>query len=124
MVLLLDTQVLVWLGTGDPRLSSKVSDAITDPDVASFVSAVTAWEYVDLHGRGRFPGGAPFDEILRQFALDVLEAPPELWTVCASLPDLHRDPVDRMLVAHAKLHELTIATADTMIRRYPVRTLW
>jgi PIN domain nuclease of toxin-antitoxin system len=41
-----------------------------------------------------------------------------------SLPDIHRDPVDRMLIAHAIAAGLVLVTADRQIDRYPVRTLW
>jgi PIN domain nuclease of toxin-antitoxin system len=43
----------------------------------------------------------------------------ELWT----LPDLHRDPFDRMLIAQASAEGLTLVTADEMVRAYPVKTL-
>ena len=42
----------------------------------------------------------------------------------AKLPDLHRDPFDRMLVAQALVGGLVLLTPDDPIRRYPVRALW
>ena len=41
-----------------------------------------------------------------------------------SLPLIHRDPFDRMLIAQALHHDMTLVTSDETIRRYPVRTLW
>ena len=40
------------------------------------------------------------------------------------LPDIHRDPFDRMLVCQAIEHELTLVSADRVLRRYPIKTLW
>lgn len=54
----------------------------------------------------------------------VLPLPQEVWMLAEGLPDLHRDPIDRMLIAHAIHADLTLVTADEVIRRYPVRTLW
>jgi PIN domain nuclease of toxin-antitoxin system len=42
----------------------------------------------------------------------------------AKLPDLHRDPFDRLLVAQALVGGLVVLTPDDSIREYPVRTLW
>jgi PIN domain nuclease of toxin-antitoxin system len=43
---------------------------------------------------------------------------------CAKLPQLHRDPFDRLLVAQAVAEGCTIATPDPLIRRYLVSTVW
>lgn len=61
--------------------------------------------------------------------LDVLEAeevdlPSRCWTIADRLPDHHRDPVDRMLIAHAILDDHELLTSDVTIKAYPVRTLW
>lgn len=56
--------------------------------------------------------------------MSVIDYPAEAYHVADSLPDIHRDPVDRMLIAHALHAGLPIVTADATIRRYPVRTIW
>lgn len=122
--LLLDTHVLVWLATGDPRLSARFVDALGSEDNKPLVSTITAWEYADLHARGRFPGAVGFSQILQSFVLEVVPLPVDVWRTAEHLPDIHRDPVDRMLVAHALLSDLPIATADRHIARYPVETIW
>jgi PIN domain nuclease of toxin-antitoxin system len=122
--LLLDTQVLVWLASGDRRLTRQAAAAIDDLSNAAFVSAVTAAEYVDLQVRGRFPLDVGLGELLRNFALRLADFPGEAWRWMPTLPPLHRDPVDRMLVAHALAADMTIISADAMIRRYPVRAIW
>jgi PIN domain nuclease of toxin-antitoxin system len=124
MDLILDTHVLLWLVTGDRRLSRSFVDQLGDPDTRLFVSAVTAWEYSDLHGRGRLPGSVPLSSVQEKFGFTILDLPADLWTRAEALPDIHGDPVDRMLVAHALAAGLAIATADSTIRSYPVPTLW
>jgi PIN domain nuclease of toxin-antitoxin system len=122
--LLLDTQILVWLPAGDARLKPGVADKILADETYLFVSAVTACEFMDLRARGRIP--APYDiaELAEQFDFEVLDVPAGLWADLAGLPHIHRDPVDRMLISHARLADLTIVTADAAMRRYPVSTLW
>ena len=46
--------------------------------------------------------------------------PQRIWQAVGRLPDIHRDPIDRMLIAHALAEGCTLATADANIRKYPV----
>lgn len=88
------------------------------------LSAVNAYEYEDLRIRGRLPGGALLATIIDRFGIKILGYPANLWKQAASLPPIHRDPVDRMLVAHAIADGLSIVTSDRKIHIYPVTTVW
>lgn len=120
MRLLLDTQILVWLVTGDRRLKAAWRTALSDADTSLCVSAVIASEYTDLQVRGRLPVDESIAVLVERFDLSLEAYPGEAWSLLPTLPEIHRDPVDRMLVAHALLGDFTIMTADANIRRYPV----
>ncbi len=124
MALLLDTHVLLWIGAGDARLSRPALSAIEAPDAELFVSSVTAYEYEDLRLRGRLGDPDPIGAVVDQLDAFVLPYPAEAHPLVALMPQLHRDPVDRMLIAHALHADMTIVTAARTIPRYPVRTLW
>lgn len=124
MNFLLDTHVLVWLMTGDKRLRPAWRDALANPDNRIFVSAVVAWEYSELRNRGRFDVMQTIDNLVEIYGLKVLDFPAVAWSVAEHLPDIHRDPVDRMLVAHAQVLDMVLISADEAVRRYPVRSLW
>jgi len=124
MDLILDTHVLLWLTTGDRKLSRKLIDKLADPDTRCFVSAVTAWEFSDLHFRGRLPGSVALPRVQERLGFDILDFPADLWKEAERLPSVHGDPVDRMLVAHARMLDMTLVTADKNMRRYPVQSLW
>lgn len=124
MGLLIDTQSIVWLASDVPRLSAAARTALTDGGERLFVSAVTAFEYTDLNRRGRFLADLPLGPILAELEASVLAFPAEAWSLAEALPPLHRDPVDRMLIAHAIHADLTLVTADATIREYPVPSLW
>lgn len=124
MGLLIDTQAIVLLGLGDPRFSLAARQAVIDGVEPLFVSAVTAWEFADLNARGRFAADLRLGDMLAKLSAEVLDFPAQCWEAAAALPDIHRDPVDRMLIAHAIHADLTLLTADAQIRRYPVRSLW
>ena len=124
MDVLLDTQILVWIGDGDQRLTGRVRNLIFDDRTNIFVSSVTAWEYADLENRGRFVGAGSLGPVLEALNATLLDYPAVAWKLAATLPDLHRDPVDRMLIAHAIHADLTLVTADAKMRAYPVKCLW
>lgn len=121
---MIDTHALVWTATAPSRLSEAARRALSDGAETLLVSAVTAYEYADLNRRGRFGVDLPLQAILDQFDARVVDFPAACWSIAAALPQLHFDPVDRMLVAHAIHDDHTLITADATIRRYPVRTLW
>lgn len=124
MALLLDTHILVWLANGDKRLSKTALEAIIDPDNALFLSAVNAWEYADLEQRGRFNGSGPLQPLIETLDIQTLDLPASIWTTVGALPNIHRDPIDRMMIAHAMSLELRLISADRNVRKYPVSTIW
>jgi PIN domain nuclease of toxin-antitoxin system len=123
LALLLDTHILVWFATGDERLRPAIRDAIFDGDNALFTSIVNAWEYADLEQRGRFGGAGPLGPLLDVMNATVLDLPAACWALAAKLPNIHRDPVDRMMIAHAQLLDLTLVSEDRNVRKYEVGTL-
>lgn len=124
MALLLDTHILVWIASGDKRLSATALDAIMDPDNQLFISAVNAWEYADLEQRGRFEGSGPLEPLLETLDIQTLDLPASAWRATATLPNIHRDPIDRMMIAHAQSLDIELVSADKKVRKYPVKTLW
>ena len=123
MRLLLDTQILIWMVNGDRRFRLELSTTIANAD-SLHVSAVTAFEYSDLQSRGRIPVDEPFDELVDRFDLEMEGYPVDCWRVAVQLPRIHRDPVDRMMIAHAIAGDFTLVTADRTIRAYPVKSCW
>jgi PIN domain nuclease of toxin-antitoxin system len=116
MRLLLDTCTFLWIVVGDSALSVRVRDAFVDPENEVFVSAVSAAPARLSRGLRLGAACGPWIEALavdEEAALHV-----------AKLPDLHRDPFDRMLIAQAMVGGLVLAMPDDAIRQYPVRTLW
>ena len=105
-------------------MSRTARAAIESPDNQLYVSAITAWEYADLEARGRFADSAPLDKLRDMLGFEITDFGSDLWTMATRLPAIHRDPVDRMLIAHAISLDMTLVTADKTVRRYPVKSLW
>lgn len=128
MRLLLDTCTFLWLAADDPLLSVRARDLFQAPENEVYLSVVSSWEIAVKHAMGRLPlPEAPGVFVtLQRDALGVQSLPLDEESVfhAARLPDLHRDPFDRMLVSQAIVHGLTILTHDPLIKSYPARTLW
>ena len=124
MGLLLDTQVLVWFGLDDRRLSPAFREKLLDPDAEFLISGVTAFEFEDLRVRNRLGPVDSIGVLVAGLNATLLDYPSEAARIVPLLPVHHRDPIDRMLIAHAIHADLTLVTADTTMRAYPVRCLW
>ncbi len=122
--LLLDVHVLVWSATGDSRLTSTVRAALVDSNNALFFSAISCWEYSGLLHSKRLPIDTVLDELLSRSFVNPLDFPANTHCHAMTLPEIHQDPFDRMLIAHALASSLTLVTADTIIHQYPVPIFW
>lgn len=85
---------------------------------------MVAWEFADLDRRGRFGSFIGLSALLEAVSARVLGFPDEVWRLADSLPHLHGDPIDRMLIGHSLHANVPIVTSDERIRQYPVLTIW
>lgn len=112
----------------DPQLSQVVRDLITDGHNELYLSAASAWEIAIKSARGKLTlPDLPEKFVAERLALHHFQALPIQLSHALrvySLPDLHRDPFDRLLVAQAQLEIMPILTADMNIARYDVETIW
>ncbi len=128
MKLLLDTHVLLWAAGEPNRLSRKARTLIGNPNNELLFSAASLWEVAIKRGLGRsdFQVDA---RLLRRGLLDngYSELPIVSDHVVAteSLPPIHKDPFDRVLVAQATVEGITLLTIDSLVAQYPgpIRTV-
>ena len=128
MRLLLDTCTFLWAITDDARLSKSARRILDDDEDDLYMSAASVWEITTKAARGRLAfHEAPATLIPRHREALWLAALPiddETALGTGRLPRIHGDPFDRLLVAHAIQHGLTILTPDETIAKYPAPTLW
>jgi PIN domain nuclease of toxin-antitoxin system len=120
MRLLLDTHVVLWWDADDPRLSAVFRAAVAFPESEVFVSAASAWEIGIKRASGKLQIGASVAHTILRHAFIALPVTVEHAEWAGSLPLLHRDPFDRLLVAQAQLEGLVLVTVDDQILRYQV----
>ena len=122
MKLLLDTHLLLWAAGEPERLPAKARALIEDTGNELLFSAASLWEVAIKHGLGRADFQADA-RLLRRGLLDngYSELPIVSDHVVAieSLPPIHKDPFDRVLVAQATVEGITLLTLDPMVAQYP-----
>ena len=121
MRLLLDTHVAIWWLAGDRRLSA-TTRATIESAAEAYLSVVSLWEIFIKQDKGRVALPTGFtDALLDDFTALPLTVDHVLEG--RALPQVHRDPFDRMLVAQAVTEGLTIVTADRVLAGFQVSVL-
>jgi PIN domain nuclease of toxin-antitoxin system len=122
---LLDTHALIWANISPERLSPAVREAIESRTVR--VSLVSLWELILKKRRAGTAVPDPlfwWDLYVTRAAVEVVPIRTAHIAQLDALPELHRDPFDRMLVAQARAEKLRLITGDTMLARYDVEIVW
>ena len=122
MNLLLDTHLLLWAAGRPGRLSATARKLIDAPSNELFFSAASIWEVAIKRGLGRSDFRAD-PRLLRRGLLDngygELPILSDHVVALDTLPPIHKDPFDRLLVAQATVEGITLLTADTRVAQYP-----
>jgi PIN domain nuclease of toxin-antitoxin system len=129
MRVLLDSHALLWFLLGDAdRFPVHVRDLIDDPRTHVAVSVTSLWELMlkATAGRLRLPDAPErfLIDLPSEAGFRVIDVQPRHVAALVDLPQIHRDPFDRMLVAQALVEDLDLVTSDETLRSYPVRSLW
>ena len=122
MRLLIDTHVFIWIVATPDRLGASTRRALAAPGNAVFVSTVSVWEIAIKHALGRlvFPLD-DLDAVLARAGFDELPILSPHAVAAGGLPRHHADPFDRMLIAQARVDDLTLVSEDAAFRAYDVR---
>ena len=128
MRLLLDAHTLIWAVDDPSKLSPRAASALDGPANDLLLSAGTIWEVAIKVGLKKLTLSMPFREwmalAIADLDVSVLPITVEYADVQAGLPYHHRDPFDRLLVAHAIVEEVPIVSADKALDSYPITRLW
>jgi PIN domain nuclease of toxin-antitoxin system len=116
MSYLIDTHILLWWLFNDLKLDPNCREIIHNPDCRILVSSATAWEIATKYRIGKLPEAKQiveeYAQILQQSKFIELAITSAHALRAGSLPILHRDPFDRMIMAQAELANLPVITYD------------
>ncbi|GAB4295064.1 MAG: type II toxin-antitoxin system VapC family toxin [Oscillatoriaceae cyanobacterium] len=128
MKLLLDTHTLIWWTLTPERLSERVANLLAQEDNDLLLSVASVWEMQIKIQSGKLNLDLPRRELIStQQQTNNLQLLPieveDVW-VLESLPAVHRDPFDRIIIAQAIGQQLPIISVDGVFDGYPVQRLW
>lgn len=119
--MILDTCALLWLASGDKKLSRAALKEINAAAVV-YVSAISGFEIALKAARGKLKLPHPpqewFEKVVEHHGLAVLALDLGTCIAAARLPAIHDDPCDRFIIAAAKLHGLSVVTTDEHFEKY------
>lgn len=123
---IIDTHVLLWMLSSPEKLSDKIFEILKNEN-AVFVSIVSLWEIAIKQNLNKLD--LPFlpsklADICIERNIKIIPISPEHLDLLKTLPFIHNDPFDRLLIAQAKNLNATLITKDTFIPQYDIKTLW
>jgi PIN domain nuclease of toxin-antitoxin system len=127
MKLLLDSHTFLWWNNEPDKLSSRVLEMCKDPNNTLFISVASIWEIQIKFQLKKLRLDKPLAEIIHQEqenGIEILSIEPAHIFALNSLPDYHKDPFDRLLVAQAIVEDAVLLSADPLIKQYPVKVEW
>jgi len=123
---LVDTCALIWLATGDAKLSCSARETIRDAELLCF-SSISIWEIARKVKSGdlempvtptRFA-----DLLVKQYGMKEMPLDNAIMLRSSALPEIHKDPADRFIIATALLNDCVVVTGDRRFAEYGVETL-
>jgi PIN domain nuclease of toxin-antitoxin system len=124
MKFLLDTHIFLWFISGDKRLPAAMRNTILNLNNEVFLSVVSVWERILKNQIGKLPlpqnAGIYIPHQRRKHKIKSLNLGENAIKQLANLPNLHRDPFDRLLICQTLSGKMTILTVDAQIRAYSV----
>jgi PIN domain nuclease of toxin-antitoxin system len=124
--MILDTCALLWLASGGGKLSRRTLKEIQESP-AIYVSTISGFEIALKSANGKLKLPIPIQkwlkDVIEQHSLTLLPLGLELCIAAAHLPNIHKDPADRFIIAAAKLHDLTVVTTDEQFEKYGVTVI-
>ena len=123
MNILLDTHVLIWALENNPTLTEPAVNAIVDGNNMVFVSSASVWEISIKQKLGKLEAPDNLLEEIRMHRFTPLPIKADHAQLAGTLPYIHKDPFDRMLIAQTIIEKLVLLTRDEPIAKYNVKIL-
>lgn len=125
---LLDTHTFIWLDSDPGKLSAKAADFCSNPENQLLLSLASVWEMQIKIQLGKLKLPAPLSTTIEDQqatnGIHLLSIHLAHILELNALPDHHKDPFDRLLIAQARVEKVVFITDDPQIAKYPVTVAW
>lgn len=128
MKYLLDAHTFIWWNINSARLSTTAFNLLQDQTNILLLSLATVWEMQIKVQLGKLTLPAPLTDVIAKQRqanqIELLSITLAHIYELQNLPDHHRDPFDRLLVAQATIEKIPVISTDAQIAKYPVKVIW
>jgi len=124
---ILDTHVLLWSIFDSNKLSQTAQKILLDRNLRKFISVSTMWEISIKNRIGKLPLPNGISGVFTEVEMSgfgIIGVDRECLEIFNTLPLLHRDPFDAIIIATAVAENMTIVTADENIQKYNSPWIW
>jgi len=124
---LLDTHAVIWHFDDSSELSKKAKEIIDNPKNEIYISSASLWETAIKINIGKLDLDFTLNELLDEIKdndFDILQIEDDYLKRLSTLPFIHKDPFDRLIMATALAEDLTIVTTDENIQKYEINWVW
>ena len=124
---LLDTHTLIWFMNGNDNLSKNAKNAIEDGESTNYVSIISIWEMSIKVSKDKLYLKNPFSNIIKDLKKNdfiLLDIKIEDTLTLTTLPFIHKDPFDRLIISQAINNDFTLISRDEYFKDYAVKLLW
>jgi PIN domain nuclease of toxin-antitoxin system len=124
---LLDTHVIIWYYEGSPNLPLEIERLIDNSANIIFISSISLWEIAIKVNLGKLKLKLTLNTLLENIKnreFNILQIEDEYLQGLESLPFIHKDPFDRLIVSTAIAEDLTVISTDENIQKYDVAWTW
>lgn len=128
MRLLLDTHTFIWWDSEPEKLSSQVLELCQDQNNVLLLSVVSVWEMQIKSQMGKLTLNRSLEKLIAEQQetnqIEILSVDLHHVFALQNLPDHHRDPFDRLLIAQANIEEVSLLSKDSVFTKYAVDVIW
>jgi PIN domain nuclease of toxin-antitoxin system len=122
--LLIDSHAFIWWRDGSRALGPAASNAISDPSNEVLISIAGLWELTIKEASGKLTLPTDLETMVVEEGFSILPVSFSDLRTLKTLPRIHRDPFDRMMIAQALVEGIPIATRDRVFAAYGVQIVW
>jgi len=124
---LIDTHIVIWLAINASELPEGIRELIENPENDIYICSASLWEIAIKMNLGKMDLKRPLDKLLsdiKTYGFNVLQVEDEYLCNIITLPYIHKDPFDRLIISTALVENLVIITIDENIQKYDVHWIW
>ncbi|TDG35437.1 type II toxin-antitoxin system VapC family toxin [Pedobacter changchengzhani] len=122
MRFLLDTHIFLFFINGDLQISKETVNVINNPKSEKYISVVSIWEIVIKMNIGKLKLRDNIESIyylLENYNIKIIHPRKRDFEIYLTLPLIHKDPFDRVIISQAIADDLTLITDDQYTKNYP-----